>query len=104
MFEFLFKYPRADYGRSDLVFTADLPVALLVVIAAVAILGIGGMLWRHRGRASAKQLAAVWALQVAIMAIVGAVLMQPALRTEQLKKGEMAVALVVDRSSLRLFG
>ena len=104
MFEFLFKYPRADYGRSDLVFTADLPGPLLVVIAAVAILGIGGMLWRHRGRASAKQLAAVWALQVAMLAIVGAVLMQPALRTEQLKMGENAVALVVDRSQSMAYG
>jgi uncharacterized membrane protein len=104
LFEFFFKYPRADYARSDLVFTAEWPVAWLVFIAVVAVLGIALMLWRHRARAAPGQLAVVWVLQVTMLVIAGAVLMQPALRTEQLKMDDNAVALVADRSQSMAYG
>lgn len=104
MFEFFFKYSRADYARSELVFTADWPGWSLLLVAVVAVLGISAMLWRHRDRASPLQLASVWLLQLAMLAIAGAVLLQPALQTEQLRPGENSVALVVDRSASMAYG
>jgi uncharacterized membrane protein len=104
LFEFLFKYTRPDYARSELVFTAEWPTWVLGAIFAIAVLGITAMLWRHRARATALQLAAVWLLQVAMLAIVGIVLLQPALETEQLRAEENSVALVVDYSESMAYG
>lgn len=104
MFEFLFKYTRPDYARSELVFTAEWPPWVLGTIAVIAVLGITAMLWRHRARATALQLAAVWLLQVAMLAVVGIVLLQPALETEQLRAEENSIALVVDYSESMAYG
>ena len=98
MFEFLFKYTRPDYARSELVFTAEWPFWLLILLAATAVLGITGMLWRRRGNATALQLLAVWVLQISMLIIAAVILMQPALKTEQLRPGENSVALVIDES------
>ncbi len=62
------------------------------------------MLWRRHGDASARQLLAVWVLQLAMLSLVGLLLLQPALKTEQLKPGENSVALVVDNSGSMAYG
>ena len=104
MFEFLFKYPRPDYTRSELVFTAEWPASLLILLAAAAVLGISALLWRRRGNATAWQLLAVWVLQVSMLLVAAIVLMQPALKTEQLRPGQNAVALVIDESESMAYG
>jgi uncharacterized membrane protein len=104
LFEFLFKYPRPDYVRSELVLTAEWQPWLLILVTVVAVLGISWLLLRQRARASLLQLALVWVLQLMMLAVVGVVLMQPALKTEQLRPGENSVALVVDNSESMAYG
>jgi uncharacterized membrane protein len=104
LFEFLFKYSRDDYARSELVFTADWPPWLLILVAVIAVLGVSIMLWRRQTRATIWQLLSVWVLQVAMLAIVAVVLLQPALKTERLRPGENSVALAVDASESMAYG
>ena len=104
MFEFLFKYPRQDYARSELVFTADWPAWLPWSLLAFAVAGIAWVLLRRRHNATAAQLVAVGMLQLALITLVLLVLLQPALRTEQLKPGENVVALVADSSASMGYG
>jgi uncharacterized membrane protein len=104
LFEFLFNYTREDYARSELVFTADWPVWLPWLLVLVAGAGISWMLVRRRGSASTGQLVTLWALQLAMITLVVVVLLQPALRTEQLKPGENVVALVADQSASMAYG
>lgn len=104
MFEFFFKYSLQDYARSDLVFTAEWPAWLLLPIATVAVAGLSAVLWRRRGEATTGQLLAVWTLQLLMLALVAVLLLQPALKTEQLKPGENTVALVVDNSASMAYG
>lgn len=104
MFEFLFKYSRQDYARSELVFTADWPAWLPWSLLLLAIAGIAWMLLRRHRNATTAQLVAVGGLQLAIIALLLVVLLQPALRTEQLKPGENIVALVADSSASMGYG
>lgn len=104
MFEFLFKYSRADYARSELIFAHEWPDALVVAIGALAVAGIALMLVRQRSRATTWQLLAVGGLQLAMVAVVMLLLLQPTLQTEQLKRGENTVALVADVSDSMRYG
>lgn len=104
MFEFLFKYSRQDYSRSDWVFTGEWPSWLLILLAVAAASAITYLLVRRFRSAGIGQLLLVWALQIAMVSVVLVVLLQPALRTEQLKPGENTVALVVDRSESMAYG
>ena len=104
MFEFLLKYPRQDYARSDWVFMSDWPSWLLVLLAVGAAGAITYLLVRRYRTASIGQLLVVWTLQIAMAAVVFIVLLQPALKTEQLKPGENTIALVVDRSESMAYG
>lgn len=104
MFEFLFKYSRPDYARSDIVFTAEWPAWALVSITVLAVAGITVMLARRYRNASIPQVLAIGLLQLAMVAVVLLVLLQPALKTEQLKPGENTIALVVDQSESMAYG
>lgn len=98
MFEALFKYPRDDFSRSELVYAGDWPTWLLVIMVVGALAGICWLLYRRRRFVSVPQMAAVLVLQATMLAVVVWVLLQPTLSTEQLRAGENAVALVVDQS------
>jgi hypothetical protein len=104
LFEALFKYPRADYARSELVYTGDWPVWLLLLLIAAALGGISWLLYRRRRFIPLPQMTAVWLLQVAMLALVVWVMLQPTLTTEQLRAGENAVALVLDSSESMAYG
>ena len=98
MFEFLFKYSRSDFLRSELVFTGEWPLWLSVSLALLGLLGISLLFLRRRAHATPSQLLAIGILQLTMLLIVLVMLQQPALRTETLKPGENSVALVVDSS------
>lgn len=104
MFEFLFKYSRADYARSELIFAGAWPLALLVGLAAVALVALAAMLYYRRGNASTFQLVSILALQLAMLAVVLVLLMQPTLTTERLRDGDNAIALVADNSASMAYG
>ena len=104
MFEFLFKYPREDYARSELIFVGHWPVWVLTVIALIAVIGISIFLYRRHSFVRGHQLAAIWMLQIAMLAVVVWVLMQPTLSTERLRAGENTIALVLDNSESMAYG
>lgn len=117
MFEFLFKYPRSDYARGELVFAGDWPAWLLATLVITGIAGISWLLYRRRGvwqGAAAMgaalaaipfiRLATIWLLQVAMLGIVLGLLMQPTLSIEQLREGENTVAFVIDNSESMAYG
>lgn len=111
MFEVLFKYPRSDYARSELIYAGDWPAWLLTLLIVIALAGITWMLYRRRrfaGAASAaihySKLVIVGLLQFAMLAIVIWMLRQPTLSTEQLRAGENAVAFVIDNSESMAYG
>jgi uncharacterized membrane protein len=104
LFEALFKYSRADYARSDLVFSGDLPAWTLYLLAVVAVIAIGTLLYYRRATAKWYQLAVIGSLQLGMVALVIWVLLQPGLATEQLRDGENSIALVLDNSSSMSYG
>jgi uncharacterized membrane protein len=104
LFEFLFNYPRDDYVRSELIYTGDWPLWLLVLLITFALAGISWLLYRRRGAVQPPQMLAIWVLQVAMLAVVIWVLQQPTLSTEQLRAGENAVAFVLDNSESMAYG
>jgi len=104
LFEFLFKYSREDYARSELIFVGHWPVWVSLALAIIAVTGISLFLYRRRGFVRGHQLAAIGALQIAMLAVVVWVLAQPTLRTEKLRSGENTVALVLDNSESMAYG
>jgi uncharacterized membrane protein len=104
LFEALFKYGRDDYARSELVYQGDWPTWLLYAIAVIAATGVATLLYRRRGSAHWSQLAAIGALQLAMVAVVIWMLLQPTLATDRLRDGENTVALVLDSSGSMAYG
>jgi len=104
LFEFLFNYPRDDYARSELIYTGDWPLWLLVLLITFALAGISWLLYRRRSAVQPPQMLAIWVLQVAMLAVVIWVLQQPTLSIEQLRAGENAVAFVLDNSESMAYG
>lgn len=104
MFEFLFKYPRDDYARSELIYTGDWPPWLLALLITAALAGISWFLYQRRDFARPPQMLAVWVLQGAMLAVVIWLLQQPTLSTEQLRAGENVVAFVLDNSESMAYG
>jgi uncharacterized membrane protein len=104
LFEILFKYTREDYARGELVFLGDLPTPVLSLFGAVIIIAITLLLYRRRNDARVVQLVSVWLLQIAMLAVVVWMILQPALQTEQLKPGENSVAIVADNSESMSYG
>lgn len=104
MFEALFKYSREDYARSELIYAADWPAWLLTSLAVIAVAGILLILYRRLAVAAWYQVTAIAVLQFGMLALVVWVLMQPTLRTDQLRAGENTVALVLDTSASMAYG
>lgn len=100
LFEWLFKYTRAEYARGELLLTADWPLAAAVVAFIVgAALLAGFAWWRGRRQLGWPRLAAVVALQWAMLALALLVLWQPALLLKTLRAGENSVAMLLDTSA-----
>jgi uncharacterized membrane protein len=104
LFEFLFKYGREDYARSELIFASDWPLWLLVLITVLAVSLIAAGLYSRRNAATWNRLAVVGLLQLAMVGVVVIVLLEPTLTAEKVRDGENTVALVLDRSSSMAYG
>lgn len=102
MFEFFFKYPAAVFAKGNLVLLGSWPDWVL----ATAIIGLactlGMLLWRGRSRLRSSvrggRVAAIWALQSALLALLLVLLWQPALSVTALKPQQNIIAVVVDDS------
>ena len=99
MFEALFKYSREDFARSELLYLGDWPAWVIYGLGVVAFISVVTLLYFRRGSAGWRQLAAVGALQLSMVALVVWVLLQPTLATDRLREGENTIALVLDNSA-----
>ncbi len=100
MFEFFFKYPSAAFDRGKLVLAGGWPLWLLLLSIAAGAAGIGYMLYRNRDGSILKRSRqiAIWGLQSALLALLLAMLWQPALSVSALKAQQNVVAVIVDDS------
>jgi uncharacterized membrane protein len=104
LFEALFKYSREDYARSELILAGDWPTWILSVLAIVAVVTISTLLYFRRGHARWHQLLTIGLLQLAMVALVIWILLQPTLTTDRLREGENTIALVLDNSASMSYG
>ncbi len=98
MFELLFKFPLSAYEKGEFLFAGGWPVWLLPLLAALCWAGIAWHARRVRSRLAVPALWVVVALQCLSVALVLALLWQPALAVQSLKNRENAVAVLVDTS------
>lgn len=95
MFQLLFRYPPAAYARGHLVFLAAWPVW---VLGACIVAAAGGLYWLLRARWSFRT-AAVWGLEAFVLALILALLWEPALSLTELKPQQNIVAVLLDDSA-----
>ncbi len=99
MFEWLFKYTRAEFARGEIMLAADWPWWLLAAAFAVGALLLAALAW-HRGRQLGwPRLLVLCALQWAMLAVALLLLWRPSLLLKTLRPGENAVAILLDVSA-----
>ena len=103
MFEFFFKYPLDVYERATLEYSGFLPSVWLDVGFLLAAALLAAQLLRRR-RFTLKQRTAIWIVQSLMLAVIVWVLRQPELATEELRKGDNTLALVLDTSASMAYG
>ncbi|MDR0779153.1 MAG: hypothetical protein LBF16_00440 [Pseudomonadales bacterium] len=99
MKEFLFKYPAQIFRESEFIFASGWSLALLYSLVALCAVAVVAALVRKRQSLRWWQLGMLGALQIAMLALVLAVVWQPALVHKRLLPGENAVAILLDTSS-----
>lgn len=104
VFEFLFKYPLAAYRKGEFLFAAGWSGWLLAAACALAAGGLAWHLRRAPHRLPSRAVWAVWSLQCLAVALVLALLWQPALAIQSLKNRQNAVAVLLDTSRSMSFG
>ncbi len=97
MFEWLFKYPRDEFTHGEFVFASTWPQW---VLAAAFVAGAAAILFflLRRREMGALRLAAIGALQLAMLALALFILWEPSLVVRSLKAGENAIAVMLDTS------
>jgi uncharacterized membrane protein len=99
VFEWLFKYTRAEYTRGELLLSSDWPLSWLIAAMLVGGCAVAALAW-YRGRALGwLRLGGMVLLQWAMLGLVLVELWQPALLLKTLRAGENAVALLLDDSA-----
>ncbi len=104
MFEFLFKYSRATFDNGEFLFARDWPLWVAVCIGLGAAAALVYSLLKRRDTLHVAQLAVLGGLQAAMVAVIVALLWQPALSTQTLRAQENSVALVLDTSASMSYG
>ena len=104
MFEFLFNYSYQVFDRGELILASDWPVSALIVSVVVMALVIAGLLIRQRKMLPWPRLLGIGLLQLTMLALVLAIIWQPALHTERLRAGDNVVAVMLDTSASMTYG
>ncbi|MCY3731042.1 MAG: VWA domain-containing protein, partial [Rhodospirillaceae bacterium] len=104
MFEFLFKYSRTTFENGEFLFAREWPLWVLVLAALAAAVVIGYSLVRRRGALHPGRLFVLGLFQLALVAVMLALLWQPSLSTQTLRAQENSVAVVVDTSASMSYG
>ncbi len=103
MLDWLLKYPLTDYARGKLTFLGGWPWAALVAALPVGVALIVAFAWRRRHAVSRGRLAAICALQSAMLALALLALSQPSLLLSSLASGENTLAVLLDDSGSMSF-
>ena len=104
MFEFLFKYSRETFARSEFLWASGWSQWLLVALIAVAALALGASLLRNRHDLPWLKLGVIGVLELALVATLLVMLWRPALLTQTLRAGENTVAVLLDTSASMSYG
>ena len=104
MFEFFFKYSRATFERSELVFASGWPLWVLFALIAAAAVIVGVSIWRRHSGLSPARGIALGTLQAALLAALLVLAWRPALVTQTLRPQENTVAVLLDTSGSMLYG
>ncbi len=104
LFELLFKYSRATFERSDLVFASGWPVWILIALIVAAAVAVGVTLARRRAGFAIPKLVVLGVLQTLLIAALLVLAWRPALVTQTLRPQENSVAVLLDTSGSMLYG
>ncbi len=104
MFEFLFNYSPQVFEQGEFIFSSAWPVWALTVSFSVIALLIAGLLIRQRKKLPWPRLLGIGGLQLTMLALLLAMIWQPALRTERLRAGDNVVAVMLDTSESMTYG
>jgi len=104
LFELLFKYSRATFERSELVFASGWPIWLLIALIAAAAVTVGVTLVRRRSGVGLARLVVLGTLQTLLIAALLVLAWRPALVTQTLRPQENSVAVLLDTSGSMLYG
>src|SRR5258708_39906099 len=96
MFELLFKYPASVFAGGRFVLLSGLSVWALLLAALAAAGAIAWLVWR--AKRPARQAAALWALETALLITLLVMIWQPALSVSMLKSRQNVVSIVIDDS------
>jgi uncharacterized membrane protein len=103
VFEWLFKYPWAEFARGRLMLAGAWPVAALWILwVAGAVLLTALAIRRHRSLAG-WQVGLVALLQTGVLGLALLLIWQPALFLQSLRSGENSVAVLLDNSESMAF-
>lgn len=103
MFELLFNHPRWAYRTGTFAFASGWPVWLLFVLVAIGAIIIGLTLLRRRFVGGAK-LAALFAVQATLLALVLCLIWRPVLHVERVRDRENVLAVAIDASASMAYG
>ena len=98
MFDFFFKYPVTVFQKGEFLFLSGWPSWLLILLIAAAAAGLAWHVRRNGEKFSAPRLAAIWACEAALMALLLVILWHPTIRVATLRPQENIIAVLVDTS------
>ena len=102
MFEFLFKYPIPVFTKGKYILLGAWPGWLLALLTALAIGGLAWLVWRRIPGAVPRiqnwRAWLIWGLEAAMMALLLALLWEPAITVAELKSQQNIIAVLVDDS------
>jgi uncharacterized membrane protein len=102
MFEFFFKYPIPVFTKGKFILLGGWPGWLLALLVVVSTAGLAGLIWRRLPEAAPRirnwRAWLVWGLEAALVALLLALLWEPAITVAELKSQQNIIAVLVDDS------
>jgi len=102
MFEFFFKYPIPVFTKGKFILLGAWPGWVLALLIAVSTGGLAWLIWRRLPEAAPRirnwRAWLVWGLEAAMVALLPALLWEPAITVAELKSQQNIIAVLVDDS------